>query len=58
MCGQKGELDDTGKIVGGEETLPGEYPWAAQLRIGGRFTCGATLLNNQWLMTAAHCVEG
>lgn len=43
-------------IVGGEEATPGEFPWQAFLRIGS-YICGGSLIDSQWVMTAAHCVE-
>ena len=39
----------------------GEYPWQAAIlkRSGGDmvYVCGATLVSDQYLMTAAHCVK-
>eukprot|EP00066_Takifugu_rubripes_P010844 XP_003978997.1 PREDICTED: serine protease 33-like [Takifugu rubripes] len=46
------------RIVGGDNTYPGEWPWQASLHIGGQFMCGATLINSQWVLTAAQCVYG
>ncbi|XP_029692560.1 testisin-like [Takifugu rubripes] len=37
------------RIVGGDNTYPGEWPWQASLHIGGQFMCGATLINSQWV---------
>jgi len=38
------------RVIGGRDTKPGEFPW--MVTTGG---CGASLINNQWLVTAAHC---
>jgi len=45
-----------GRIVGGETTEVNEYPWKIYVQIGkGR--CGGSLLSDQWMLTAAHCVQ-
>ncbi|XP_030375598.1 transmembrane protease serine 9-like [Scaptodrosophila lebanonensis] len=46
------------RIVGGQETEIHQYPWVAMLLYGGRFYCAASLLNDQFLLTASHCVYG
>ena len=46
------------RIVGGQETEVHQYPWMSMLLYGGRFYCAATLINDQYLITASHCVYG
>ncbi|XP_045899465.1 tryptase-like [Micropterus dolomieu] len=43
------------KIVGGQVATPGSWPWQASLRTSGSHFCAGTLINNQWVMTAAQC---
>jgi len=45
------------QIVGGSIATPNEFPWQALLYIGG-YMCGGTLIHQQWVLTASHCVEG
>ncbi|XP_060941497.1 coagulation factor IXb [Limanda limanda] len=48
------------RIVGGDEAKPGEIPWQGTLitNASGAETpfCGASLLNELWVITAAHCL--
>lgn len=55
---QCGAPNSNRRIVGGQETTPLQYPWVAMLLHSGRFYCGATLINNLYVMTASHCVQG
>ncbi|CAG7822393.1 unnamed protein product [Allacma fusca] len=45
------------KIVRGNETGINEWPWQVLLAINGRPLCGGSLLTDQWVVTAAHCVN-
>ncbi|XP_074532244.1 elastase-1-like isoform X3 [Halichoeres trimaculatus] len=49
------------KVVGGEVARPNSWPWqiSLQYRSGSRYyhTCGGTLIQRGWVMTAAHCVD-
>ena len=35
-----------------------DFPWQARLLRDGRHLCDATLIHNQWLVSAAACFQG
>ncbi|XP_063114794.1 serine protease 40-like [Cavia porcellus] len=47
----------TGKIFGGNAAKPGRWPWQASLLLGNQHICGATLIDKNWLISAAHCFQ-
>lgn len=42
-------------LIRGRETQSNEYPWMARLQYFDRFYCGASLINDRYVLTAAHC---
>lgn len=39
------------RIVGGHETEVNQYPWMGLMQYNGRFYCGASLINDRYVLT-------
>jgi len=54
-CGQPVR---SSRIVRGDDTTPGAYPWAVGIQFLDKLYCGGSLISKHFIITAAHCVKG
>ncbi|XP_038047527.1 uncharacterized protein LOC119721522 [Patiria miniata] len=62
-CGDPAITPSKLSVVGGTEAVPHSWPWQVSLQLRKTFGgfshwCGGSLINNEWIVTAAHCVDG
>lgn len=59
LGGNCGSKPASSRIVGGTTAQKGSWPWQAMLASpGGSQFCGGSLIRDNWVLTASHCVAG
>lgn len=53
-----GERNEEPRVVGGSAASVNAFPWLARLLYHKSFGCGASLINDKYVISAAHCVKG
>ncbi len=46
------------RIINGIEANPHSWPWIVSLQTYGGHNCGGSLINDRWVLSAAHCWPG
>ncbi|KAM9253032.1 transmembrane protease serine 2 [Dugong dugon] len=57
-CGVTTKVTRESRIVGGKNASLGDWPWQVSLNVQGVHVCGGSIITPEWIVTAAHCVEG
>ncbi|XP_057396402.1 serine protease 38 [Balaenoptera acutorostrata] len=53
-CGQR---HMQGKIMGGVDTLEKKWPWQVSVHYAGFHICGGSIIDEYWILSAAHCFD-
>ncbi|XP_070617738.1 chymotrypsin-like protease CTRL-1 [Erythrolamprus reginae] len=52
----KPNVKETGRIINGQDAIHGSWPWQVSLQTASHsHFCGGSLINENWVVTAAHC---
>nr|ACY24330.1 trypsin [Ctenocephalides felis] len=46
------------RVVGGHTANEHQFPWQVSLQRFGSHFCGGSIINSEWVLTAAHCISG
>lgn len=51
------EAIPSSRILGGIDASAGQHPWVVSVRVDGAHVCVGSIINNEFILTAGHCVS-
>jgi len=55
-CGKS--MAQTSRIISGTKAVKDQWPWQVSIYYKRNFLCGGSIISPNWIITAAHCVDG
>lgn len=49
---------ESSRIVGGKDAKEGDAKYQCSLQVNKRHFCGCSVISNEWIITASHCIAG
>jgi len=56
-CGKQAIQPMRQRIVGGVDAIANSWPWVVSLQLDGSHICGGSLVTENYVVTAAHCLD-
>ena len=57
-CDSGNPFTPSARITDGVDAVPNSWPWIVSLQTGMSHFCGGSIINSEWIVTAAHCCDG
>jgi secreted trypsin-like serine protease len=50
--------DIDSRIINGYQAGLAQFPWQATLFVSSHFVCSGSIISEEWILTAAQCIDG
>lgn len=55
---RRGTLGGSLGIINGKKAKQGQFPYQVGITMDGQYFCGGSIISEDWVLTAGHCVDG